>query len=527
MTFLQSLILGIIQGLTEFLPISSSAHLVLIPYLLKWYIPESQIFPFDVLVQLGTLVAVIIYFWKDLIFILKAFFRGLIQRKPFEDPNARLGWYLILATIPAGIAGVFLKSKVEAAFNSPRITAYFLIGTAVMLCAAEFFSRRNRKLINIKWYDALWMGVFQAISIFPGISRSGSTITGGMTRNLDRSSAARFSFLMSIPIMFSAGAASILDLFEVPDLGSFLPVLAVGFVVALIVGYLSIGWMLSFVKKHSLLYFAAYCVIFALVIIIIGNVRGEANAQSSTQPPVLTQTTEAPVANGQVSATEITRVEYTASLDWMVPVMTSCTNLTPGASIVTHLEPGSQMLPSEGALLIRWGAPPELAVYSAQLSENHLVMIVNPENPLISLSTALVQQIAEGKLTTWNTVFQQCPDCFESNPSENFGTLSPELNFYQTGEEVQDLFERQIMAGAPVARATATLIPSALSMREAVGKNSAAIGYLPSSAVDGSVKVITLTGLDDSQLTMPILSISNFEPQGLTKEWLLCLQQSL
>ena len=118
MTFIQALILGIIQGLTEFLPISSSAHLVIAPYLLGWNIPEQQVFPFDVLVQLGTLLAVIVYFWGDLLAILKAFVQGLVNRKPFADPLARRGWLLILATIPAGLAGLLLKDMVEQAFQS-------------------------------------------------------------------------------------------------------------------------------------------------------------------------------------------------------------------------------------------------------------------------------------------------------------------------------------------------------------------------------------------------------------------------
>ncbi|MHB8089795.1 MAG: undecaprenyl-diphosphate phosphatase, partial [Anaerolineaceae bacterium] len=132
MTLLQSIILGIVQGLTEFLPISSSAHLVLIPELLGWQIPEVQVFPFGVLVQMGTIIAVILYFWSDLWKIIKAFVKALVDRKPFEDPNARLGWYLILATIPAGLSGMLLKDKVEAVFNDPNATAYFLFGTAAL-----------------------------------------------------------------------------------------------------------------------------------------------------------------------------------------------------------------------------------------------------------------------------------------------------------------------------------------------------------------------------------------------------------
>ena len=273
MTVLQSLILGIIQGLTEFLPISSSAHLVLVPYILNWSIPESQIFPFDVLVQLGTLAAVIAYFWRDLVTIIKAFVRGILRKKPFADPDARTGWYLVFATIPAGLAGLLLKSKVEAAFNSPKVTAIFLFFTAFLLVLAEFIGRRKRELKDLNWKDALWIGIFQAFSIFPGVSRSGSTIAGGMTRQLQRPAAARFAFLMSIPVMLAAGIFSIPDLLDVPNLGAFLPVLAVGFVAAVIVGYLSIRWLLNFLNKRSLVWFAGYCVLLAAAVLIIGAVR--------------------------------------------------------------------------------------------------------------------------------------------------------------------------------------------------------------------------------------------------------------
>ncbi len=527
MTLLQSIILGIIQGLTEFLPISSSAHLVLVPYLFNWNLPESQIFPFDVLVQIGTLVAVIIYFWKDLITILKAFFRGLIERKPFEEPNARLGWYLILATIPAGLAGVLLKSKVEAAFNSPRTTAYFLIATAVMLLAAEFFSRRSRKLVDLKWYDALWIGVFQAFSIFPGVSRSGSTITGGMTRHFDRPSAARFSFLMSIPIMLAAGAMSVLDLFEVPDLSSFLPVLAVGFIAALLVGYLSIHWLLSFLKKRSLVFFAAYCALLAITVIIIGNVRSGTEQSSAALAPTQTQQPAAITTELPQASVNITNIEYTASLDWMLPSMTSCANAVKENSIVTHLVPGSQSSPSEGAILLRWGEPPNLIEYSSQLGVNHLEVVVNPANPLDSLSIDLIRQISHNELSSWSEVYQNCPDCFASDPGTELGATSPGLNYYLVGEEIQDLFDRVLMANAPVSRASATLIPSTVSMREAVSKSVSQIGFLPSGAIDATVKPVTISGIEEASLTLPILAISKEKPEGSAAEWLFCLQQSL
>jgi len=272
MTLLQSIILGIIQGLTEFLPISSSAHLVLVPYLFGWEIPADQVFVFDVLVQMGTLLAVIVYFWKDLVSILVAVFQGLVQRHPFATQEARLGWYLVLATIPAGLAGLALKDLVEQAFNSPTATAFFLLVTSALLILAEIIGKRSRNISSMNWKDALWIGVSQIISIFPGISRSGSTITGGMLRNFERSAAARFSFLMSIPIMLAAGGSAAVDLLKVPSLGQFLPLVLVGMLAALVVGYLSIHWLLRFLTHRPLIVFAIYCAVLSIIILIFSYV---------------------------------------------------------------------------------------------------------------------------------------------------------------------------------------------------------------------------------------------------------------
>jgi undecaprenyl-diphosphatase len=274
MNIFQSIILGIIQGLTEFIPVSSSAHLVLAPYWFGWSFPEEQIFVFDILVQLGTLAAVIVYFWSDLTRIVIAAFRGLAARRPFENSDARLGWMVVLATIPAGLAGVLIKNTVESVFNSPMTTAYLLMGTSALLVLAELLGKRKLPLTEITWLDALIIGVFQAISIFPGISRSGATITGGLLRKLDRTSAARFSFLMSIPVMTAAGGMAFLDLFEVSNLTSFLPVIIAGMIAAAVVGFLSIKWLLAYLRSHSLYGFAFYCVGIWLVTFIIFQIRG-------------------------------------------------------------------------------------------------------------------------------------------------------------------------------------------------------------------------------------------------------------
>jgi undecaprenyl-diphosphatase len=261
MSYFQAFILGIIQGLTEFLPISSSAHLVIAPFLLQWELSKELFFSFDVLVQLGTLLAVIVYFWKDLIHVVTGFFRGLFSGKPFTDPRAKMGWLLIVATIPAGLLGLLVKDAVESAFHNVTTTAISLLITAGILILAEKIGKKTHGLDSTTWVDALWIGAAQALSIFPGISRSGASISGGLLRGLDRPSAARFSFLMSIPIMIAAGGLSVFDLLELPDLAAHLPVVAIGFVTAAVVGYFAIRWFISYISNHSLILFAWYCLV--------------------------------------------------------------------------------------------------------------------------------------------------------------------------------------------------------------------------------------------------------------------------
>lgn len=265
MTIFQSILLGIVQGLTEFLPVSSSAHLVIVPNLLGWSLPKDEAFVFDVLVQVATLLGVFAYFWNDLVKITKAFFKGLVHRRPFAEPEACLGWYLILATIPAGLLGLALKDLVENVFNSPVATAFFLFVTAGLLVLAEKVGKRSRWLEDMRWKDTLLFGLFQALSIFPGVSRSGATITGGMIANFDRPPAAWFSFLMSIPIMLAAGLLASLDMLKIPNLGALMPVFLPGFLTAAVVGYISIRWLMKFLIRHSLYIFAVYCVLIGLI----------------------------------------------------------------------------------------------------------------------------------------------------------------------------------------------------------------------------------------------------------------------
>lgn len=259
MSLFQAAILGIVQGLTEFIPVSSSAHLVLVPWALGWEFDPGPAFIFNVLVQLGTLVAVMIYFRRDLITLLRAALRGLNSRKPLADPDSRLAWLIVLASIPAAAAGVLIKGVVERAFDSPIAVCGFLIVTAALLWIGERIGRRARSLEALTPLDAIWVGMGQAFALFPGISRSGATIAAGLARHLQRPDAARLSFLMSVPVMLGAGAIALLDLAAMRAPASLVPSLAVGFALAAVVGYLSIRWLLGYLARRPLGPFALYC----------------------------------------------------------------------------------------------------------------------------------------------------------------------------------------------------------------------------------------------------------------------------
>jgi len=269
MTLLQSLILGVIQGASEFLPISSSGHLVLAPYLFGWDISQDEAFVFDVLVQVATLLAVIIYFWKDLIAIFKAFLHGIKSSNPFNDHQSLMGWYLILATIPAGLIAVLFRETFEEAFSNPKSAAIFLLVTSLLLILGEVLSKRTRSLEELGPGDALVMGLFQVLALFPGISRSGSTIAGGLIRGLDRKSAATFSFLMAVPVMLAAGLLAIIDLVQSPGLSGQIPIYIPGFAAAAIVGYLVIRWFIVYLSKQSLYIFAGYCAILESAMLLV------------------------------------------------------------------------------------------------------------------------------------------------------------------------------------------------------------------------------------------------------------------
>jgi undecaprenyl-diphosphatase len=264
MTLLHAFLLGIIQGLTEFIPVSSTAHLLIGQKLLG--LPaDDAMFSFLVIVQLGTLISLFVFYWKDLLAIAEA---TLAFRH--STPERNLGLYLLLATIPALLAGYLLKDAVEALFKQPMLEASIrLLTAAVLLTLAEWLTKKNRTLESMTWLDALFVGAMQVIAVFPGASRSGTTISGGMFRGFDRPSAARFAFLMSVPVMLAAGGYEMLDVIQMPNLGEFLPLLAVGFVTAAIVGWFAIRWLIGYLSKRSLYVFAIYCAVAGLIVFLL------------------------------------------------------------------------------------------------------------------------------------------------------------------------------------------------------------------------------------------------------------------
>jgi undecaprenyl-diphosphatase len=263
MSFFQATILGIIQGLTEFIPVSSTAHLLIGQQLLG--IPANNaMFSFLVIIQLGTVVSLIVFYWRDLLELIQAFFS-----KPFLTQENRLAWYVVIATIPALIAGFLLKDAVESLFKKPILEASIrLFSASILLAGAESLTRKDRALDSMTWLDSLIVGLFQIIAVFPGASRSGSTISGGMFRGFDRPAAARFAFLMSVPVLLAAGGYQTLDLIKMPDVGQFLPLLALGFGVAAVVGWFAIKWLIDYLSTHSLYVFAAYCAVVGLICLV-------------------------------------------------------------------------------------------------------------------------------------------------------------------------------------------------------------------------------------------------------------------
>ncbi len=268
MDIFQGIIIGIVQGLTEFLPVSSSAHLVFIQNLLG---VESSL-AFDTFLHLGTLIAVLWFFRYDIYKMLKSWWlsigdilQGRFKEGFYDDPYKRLAWYVILATVPVGIVGVLFEDSVDALFaGALYVPAFFLFVTGTILYLSQRMPSGDVNYNNITKKEALFMGLGQACAILPGLSRSGTTIAAGLTIGLDKEFAAKFSFILSIPAIFGAFILQLKDIGSALDV-NFLPVF-LGFLAAIVAGYLAIKWMLDLIQNKSLDIFAYYCWVVGIIV---------------------------------------------------------------------------------------------------------------------------------------------------------------------------------------------------------------------------------------------------------------------
>ncbi|MDN5860268.1 MAG: undecaprenyl-diphosphate phosphatase [Pseudonocardia sp.] len=262
MSWLEVVVLGLVQGLTEFLPISSSAHLRIVSEVFFGNDPGAA---FTAVSQLGTEAAVLIYFARDIGRLVATWFRGITNAEVRTDPDYRLAWLVIVGTIPIGVLGFVFRHQIETVARNLWIIATTLVVFGILLGLSEYFGRQKLELRDMSWRDGILLGLAQAMALVPGVSRSGGTITMGLALGYTREAAVRYSFLLAIPAVVAAG------LFQIPDIGVTpngpdVPQMIVGTLIAFVVGFGVIHWLLGFVKRHSVYVFVWYRVVLGAVL---------------------------------------------------------------------------------------------------------------------------------------------------------------------------------------------------------------------------------------------------------------------
>jgi undecaprenyl-diphosphatase len=265
MDWLQALVLGVVQGITEFLPISSTAHIRVVPALLGWEDPGAA---YTAVIQLGTLLAVFIYFWRDLVGVFRGWLLGLRSREHRTSETYRVGWALVVGTLPIVVAGLAFQKWIEKEWRSLEVILVTLAGMGIVLWGAEVYSRKRRKLEDVRVVDGLIVGVWQALALVPGVSRSGSTLSGALFLHFERSAGARFSFLLSVPAVLLSGAYEFLKYYKV-FMGEGLIPAVVGIVSAFVSGYLAIDFLLRYLRTHSTGIFVVYRLLLALFLFLL------------------------------------------------------------------------------------------------------------------------------------------------------------------------------------------------------------------------------------------------------------------
>jgi undecaprenyl-diphosphatase len=260
MSWWQVVVLAVVQGLTEFLPVSSSGHLAIVS---RIFFDADAGASFTAVTQLGTEVAVLVYFARDIVRIIKAWFRGLIggrHNAAYRDADYRLGWYVIIGTIPICILGLLFKDEIRSGVRNLWVIATALVAFSAMIALAERLGRQSRHIDQLTWRDAVFVGVAQTLALVPGVSRSGATISAGLFLGLERELAARFGFLLAIPAVFASGLFSLPDAFHPVREGMSAtgPQLLVATVIAFVVGLSAVAWLLQFLVRHNMYWFVGY-----------------------------------------------------------------------------------------------------------------------------------------------------------------------------------------------------------------------------------------------------------------------------
>ncbi|HEY3001481.1 MAG TPA: undecaprenyl-diphosphate phosphatase [Kribbellaceae bacterium] len=266
MTIWESIVLGIVEGLTEFLPVSSTGHLTIAEKVLDLPIDDASITAYTAVIQVGAIAAVLVYFWSDIARISVAWFRGLFKPEHRGELDHRMGWYVIVGSVPIVIVGFLAKDLISGPLRNMWWVAGALIAWSAVMVLAERVATQARPLARITFNDALVMGLVQSLALVPGVSRSGATISAGLLRGLDRVAATRIAFLLGIPALVGAGVYELKDALHG---GVGLVPTAVGTVVSFVVAYASVAWLMRFVQKHTIEVFAVYRVALGVLLVAL------------------------------------------------------------------------------------------------------------------------------------------------------------------------------------------------------------------------------------------------------------------
>ena len=505
MTILQAVILGIIQGITEFLPISSSGHLVLLPYFLNWNFENEFIFVFDVLVQFGTLIAILFFYRTDIYDIAKNMLESIQKKNLFNTAQSRIGWFALFAAIPAGFAGLLIKDQIKGAFNNPNFVAVFLLITAALLILGEYTGRREKTLEDMNIFDALWIGTIQILALFPGISRSGSTISGGMTRNLKRNDAGLFSFFMAIPILTAASMMGFIDLIQLQGVNSYYLPLIIGGVTAGCVGFFTMKWLLSFLKTHSLLPFIIYCSVLGFSTLLYQNL--------GTQIKPIFQ-------HQNQGKNSVTKIIVDPELEWMLPAINQCNEINNQITIqsVFNMQESS----FENELIISLGELPITEGGIFLIGNESLEFVGSTKSPLQIVSKKILQEILNGKIINWQQLSERCDICFEADDfpgEEPLRIITYPVESRISAEIQEKLLDRGRLTSFAI------IAPSSKQLLEEVRKSNNSLALVPESWVDGTVKVIEVNDQINNELTLPILVYSQTEINEDIKTFIECIQK--